>query len=65
MLKIIAAVLLMTLLAVTIAWACPTSPDCPVHDQPMYFAGRTKVVNGHVFALYRCPLGDSYWVRCD
>lgn len=39
--------------------------ECPVHDTDMYFTGRSKVKNGHMFYLYRCPLGDSYWVRQD
>jgi hypothetical protein len=48
-----------------LAFACPSSPKCPVHDYGMVFQGQYQYMNGHQFGLFKCLEGDEYWVRCD
>jgi hypothetical protein len=38
-------------------------PICPIDDYEMYFTGKTKIVEGTLLGLYRCPRGHSAWAK--
>jgi hypothetical protein len=60
------AIILILLLSI-VAWsACVPSVPCPYRDgNRATWVGETKIVNGHVFGVYRCPLGHETLVGCD
>ena len=64
--RIILIVAVIVLAAATPALAgCSTNAECPLHRRPMNFTGQTKLVNSHMFGLYRCPSGHEIWFKCD
>jgi hypothetical protein len=59
--------ILILLSLVAVGWgSCVYSIPCPFGDyNRSAWTGQTRIITGHVYGVYRCPLGHETLVPCD